>query len=82
MIERMDTNKDGKLSQEEFSAKAAQRFTKIDVNKDGSLDASELKQHVEAMAARHKEHHGERHKGEGRKGDGPKDGAKESPGKA
>ncbi len=51
-FERADSDKDGKVSKEEFLAlkfnkgketEAAEAFTKADANKDGSLNAAELK---------------------------------------
>jgi len=42
MIQRMDTNGDGVVSQDEFMAAAKTRFTKIDKNGDGFIDADEM----------------------------------------
>lgn len=46
-FERIDGNKDGKISQDEFladrTAKAKEQFAKKDTNKDGSLTADEWK---------------------------------------
>jgi hypothetical protein len=41
MIERLDTDKDGKVSAAEFSNHEMPGFDKIDTNKDGSISADE-----------------------------------------
>ena len=41
----VDTNKDGKLSNDEFHAKHEQYFQSVDVNKDGMLTPKEMKDH-------------------------------------
>ncbi len=38
----MDTNKDGKVSREEFTQAHAAMFDAMDANKDGSLDQAEM----------------------------------------
>lgn len=57
-FERIDGNKDGKISQDEFladrAAKAKEHFAKKDANKDGNLTADEwkgAKRHKKAEAA-------------------------------
>ncbi|MBI5593875.1 MAG: EF-hand domain-containing protein [Deltaproteobacteria bacterium] len=50
-IDAMDTNKDGKISKEEFLAKCkgancSQRFDALDTNKDGFLDQAEAQQNA------------------------------------
>jgi Ca2+-binding EF-hand superfamily protein len=42
MLQRMDTNKDGKISREEARGPLAKNFDLIDTNKDGYLDREEL----------------------------------------
>jgi hypothetical protein len=42
-LKALDTNKDGKVSLEEFSAPMKAHFEKLDVNHDGFLDEAELK---------------------------------------
>lgn len=37
-----DQNKDGKLTEEEFSAKAVKRFTNLDLNDDAQIDAADF----------------------------------------
>jgi len=44
-FEALDTNKDGKVSKEEWLA----HFDEMDANKDGSIDEAEMKKHHEAM---------------------------------
>src|SRR5690348_4645322 len=50
-FEAMDTNKDGKISKEEFNAHKDAMFRKMDTNGDGYISKEEM------MAMRHK--HGE-----------------------
>ncbi|GAB4423042.1 MAG: hypothetical protein OHK0011_02660 [Turneriella sp.] len=45
MLEMMDTNKDGKISKEEWQAHHEQRFTEMDADKDGSITAAEVQEH-------------------------------------
>src|SRR5438270_10508695 len=51
ILERMDANKDGKISKEEARGPVAERFDQIDRNKDGFIDRDELKQMVRTMQA-------------------------------
>jgi len=44
-----DTNKDGKVSQEEFNAHHAAKFTMMDSDKDGFIDKAEMAKGMEAM---------------------------------
>jgi len=44
MMERLDTNKDGKISRDEAQGPLAQAFDRIDANKDGFLDKKELEE--------------------------------------
>jgi Ca2+-binding EF-hand superfamily protein len=46
VFERMDTNKDGKISKEEAKNLIAQNFDRIDANKDGYIDKDELRRWV------------------------------------
>ena len=43
MLERMDTNKDGKISKAEARGPLADNFDRLDENKDGFLDKDELR---------------------------------------
>ena len=40
-LQRLDTNKDGKVNPTEFSAAALSAFDRIDANKDGTISAQE-----------------------------------------
>jgi Ca2+-binding EF-hand superfamily protein len=46
VFERMDTNKDGKISKDEAKNFIAQAFDRIDTNKDGFIDKEELRRFV------------------------------------
>jgi Ca2+-binding EF-hand superfamily protein len=54
---RGDANNDGKVSRDEFMARAAERFQRLDVNQDGFVTADE------ARAKRHGRGHGHGHGG-------------------
>ncbi len=45
-FERLDTNKDGSLSQQEFMAASVMRFSKTDTNADGIITEEELIQRM------------------------------------
>jgi len=59
MFEKTDTNGDGVISHEEFSAKAERRFKKMDTNSDGKVTKEEAKSHHAAMREKYKKHHHE-----------------------
>jgi len=59
MFEKTDTNGDGVISHEEFSAKAERRFKKMDANSDGKISKEEAKNHHAAMREKYKKHHQE-----------------------
>ena len=50
-LQRMDTNKDGKISRDEAKGMLAQTFDQLDANKDGYLDKSELRKAAERLLA-------------------------------
>ncbi len=52
MIERFDSNGDGKLSLDEFKAGRAQRFTRMDADGDGKLSMAEIDQAGQGMQRR------------------------------
>lgn len=57
----VDSDKDGKISREEFIKHHEQMFDKKDTNKDGFLDESELHHMMDHMH-KHKHDHGDSHK--------------------
>ena len=59
MFERTDTNGDGVISNEEFSAKAERRFKKMDTNSDGKITKEEARSHHAAMREKYNKHHQE-----------------------
>jgi hypothetical protein len=52
LIERADTNHDGRVSREEYRAMADARFDKIDTNHDGFIDQAEIDVAREKMKQR------------------------------
>ena len=46
-----DTNKDGAISKEEWTARGDKMFAEIDANKDGKITPEETKAHYEAKRA-------------------------------
>lgn len=57
MFERLDTNKDGKITRAESKTLADQRFTSMDTNKDGAIVEAEIKAAHEKMRAEWQEKH-------------------------
>jgi Ca2+-binding EF-hand superfamily protein len=49
-IERLDTNKDGKISKDEAKGPLAENFDRLDLNKDGYLDKDELTRAMTRLA--------------------------------
>lgn len=68
-FEKVDANKDGKVTLAEAKAEAQARFASMDANKDGRLTKQELEAHHAAKRAEHakKDDHGGKHKGRGAK---------------
>ncbi len=59
MLRMADTDKDGNISQAEFTAAAMSRFDKTDANNDGQVTAEERQAHREQMRAKwHEKKHG------------------------
>lgn len=48
MLERLDANKDGKVTKDEFVADAEKRFSEIDADKDGNVTEEEMRAHHKA----------------------------------
>lgn len=49
MIEKMDTNKDGEISKDEFTAHHEKKFNEMDTNKDGKVSKQEGEEFYKAM---------------------------------
>lgn len=70
MMETLDADKDGQISQEEFIAPRQERFSTADADGDGLLSAEE----IEAAVATFREERGKRGGERGMRGDGPRGG--------
>lgn len=55
MMDMIDTNKDGKISKEEFTKHHDQMFTQMDKNADGMIDATERSAMKDQMKDRMKD---------------------------
>lgn len=55
MFEKNDSDKDGSISKEEFTASAEKRFSDMDKDGDGSVSKDEAKEHAEKMHEKWKE---------------------------
>jgi Ca2+-binding EF-hand superfamily protein len=51
LLQRFDTNKDGKISKDEAKGRLAENFDRFDANKDGFLDKEELRRVAGFMIA-------------------------------
>lgn len=58
MLERLDTNHDGKISPAEWQTATDQRFAKTDTNGDGFVTPAEMTAAREARAAERQKKHG------------------------
>lgn len=60
LMERADTNHDGKISMDEFKAAHEKRveemFKRMDTNGDGFIDKDEMRKHREMMREKMREH--------------------------
>lgn len=54
MFDRHDTNSDGKITQEEFMAGCANRFTMMDLDGSGDVTQEEAREAYEQMRAKRK----------------------------
>ena len=68
LIERFDSDGDGKLAVTELSGRMQKRLSKIDTDEDGFVSASELRTALEKRGGRGGKGKGEAGKGEGEKG--------------
>lgn|GEM_PF-1644273 len=53
MLEKMDTDKDGKVSKQEWQTHHETMFTQLDADKDGFVTKEEMKAHHQKMMAEH-----------------------------
>lgn len=65
-LERLDANKDGKVTLAEMKSEAAQKFQAIDADKNGRVVESELAAHREQMRAKFAEKRAARGQGDGK----------------
>lgn len=56
MFEKLDTDKDGVISEAEFLTKSKERFAEMDADKNGSVTPEEAKAAHEKMREKWKEH--------------------------
>ncbi len=73
MFKETDTNSDGLISKDEWTAKGDKMFSDIDANKDGKLSQDEMKAHHDAKRAeweKRKAEHAEK-AGDVKKGEKP-----------
>ncbi len=63
-FERMDANKDGKITRAEADDVQSKRFNKVDANQDGAITRDEAQAHHQAMKEKWKKKHAERKGGE------------------
>ena len=59
-FEKLDTDKDGKISKAESAAAEERRFKEMDADGDGFITKEEAKAHHDAMRAKWKEKHDEK----------------------
>ena len=59
LFDKVDSNKDGKVTLTEAKAEAQARFARIDTNKDGRLTTQEIEAHHVAMRAEHAKKRGD-----------------------
>jgi hypothetical protein len=57
-MKRIDTNKDGAISKDEFVAAQVERFSKLDKNSNGILTKDEMRAAREMFAGKGKHRHG------------------------
>lgn len=57
IIERLDVDDDGLISQDEFQPPGRERAKRLDINKDGAISSNELITHQQEMTQRQQERH-------------------------
>lgn len=70
MFSQFDTNKDGRISQQEAHEGTARMFKEVDTNKDGFISKEEMQAHHKAMHEKHSEMMREKWKAADKDGDG------------
>jgi Ca2+-binding EF-hand superfamily protein len=68
MFERMDANKDGKITKAEARQTSEERFKKVDTNKDNVITREEAKAAHEKMREERAKKHGDKEHSKHRKG--------------
>lgn len=53
MLEKIDTDNDGKISKQEWQAHHDERFAELDADKDGAISQDEFKAHHQKMMKAH-----------------------------
>jgi hypothetical protein len=53
MLEKMDADKDGKISKQEWQAHHDEKFAELDADRDGAISKDEFKSHHEKMMKEH-----------------------------
>jgi len=65
MLEKIDTDKDGKISKQEWQTHHDQKFTELDADKDGAISHDEFKAHHQKMMKEHQAKMGMKEDGPG-----------------
>ncbi len=73
-LERLDANKDGKVTLAEMKSEASQRFAQLDADKNGRVVKEELEKHHEQMRAQWAQKHAEKRAAAGGDAKAEKDG--------
>ena len=65
MLEKIDIDKDGKISKQEWQAHHDERFAELDADKDGAISQDEFKAHHQKMMKAHQAKMGMKEDGPG-----------------